>query len=72
MVFLTLDQTSLQHLHIVELYGLHEAPASEVLPAVEEQLEQDVLQHQDVHTPVSSSEVDKVEELDKGKFTAII
>uniref|UniRef100_A0A8C1T6I6 non-specific serine/threonine protein kinase n=1 Tax=Cyprinus carpio TaxID=7962 RepID=A0A8C1T6I6_CYPCA len=42
-----------------------EPPASEVLPAVEEQLEQDVLQHQDIHTPVSLTEEDKAEELDK-------
>ncbi|XP_016313657.1 serine/threonine-protein kinase pim-1-like [Sinocyclocheilus anshuiensis] len=65
--FLTLtdDQISLQHIPIVEIHDHQEAPASEVLPAVEEQLEQDVLQHQDVHTPVSSSEVGKVEELDR-------
>lgn len=35
-------------------------------------LEQDVPQQQDVNTPASLTEEDKVEELDKGKFTAII
>ncbi len=71
LVFLTLDQTSL-HIPIVEIHDLHEASASEVLPVVEEQLEQDVLQHQDVHASVSSSIVDEVEELGKGKITLII
>ncbi|KAF4116720.1 hypothetical protein G5714_004209 [Onychostoma macrolepis] len=45
-----MNQTSLQHIHIVEIHDHQEAPASEVLPAVEEQLEQDV------HTPASSTE----------------
>lgn len=40
--------------------------ASEVLPIAEEQLEQDVLPHQDDKTPVSSFEDDDTEELDKG------
>ncbi len=71
LVFPTLD-ASLQHIPIVEIHDLHESPASEVLPAVEEQLEQDVLQPQDVHASVSSSIADKVEELDKGKITVII
>ncbi|XP_016375610.1 serine/threonine-protein kinase pim-2-like [Sinocyclocheilus rhinocerous] len=48
-----------------ELHDLHEAPTSEVLFAVQEQLEQDVLQHQDIHTPVSLTEEDQAEELDK-------
>ncbi|KAF4115902.1 hypothetical protein G5714_003391 [Onychostoma macrolepis] len=39
--------------------------ASEVLPIAEEQLEQDVLPHQDDKTPVSSFEDDDTEELDK-------
>uniref|UniRef100_A0A8C1AG76 non-specific serine/threonine protein kinase n=1 Tax=Cyprinus carpio carpio TaxID=630221 RepID=A0A8C1AG76_CYPCA len=52
-----------------KIHDLHEAPTSEVLPAVEEQLEQDVLQPQDVHTPVSLTEEDKAEDLDKGKIT---
>ncbi|KTF81358.1 hypothetical protein cypCar_00014287 [Cyprinus carpio] len=60
------DQTFLQHMPIAEIHDLHEAPTSEVLPAVEEQLEQDVLQPQDVHTPVSLTEEDKAEDLDKG------
>uniref|UniRef100_A0A8C1JNM9 non-specific serine/threonine protein kinase n=1 Tax=Cyprinus carpio TaxID=7962 RepID=A0A8C1JNM9_CYPCA len=59
------DQTFLQHMPIAEIHDLHEAPTSEVLPAVEEQLEQDVLQPQDVHTPVSLTEEDKAEDLDK-------
>ncbi len=41
-------------------------------PAIEELLEQDVPQQLDVNTPASLTEEDKVEELDKGKFTAII
>ncbi|KAI2652154.1 Serine/threonine-protein kinase pim-3 [Labeo rohita] len=58
--------TSLQDIHpIVALHDHQEPPASEVLPAVEEQLEQDVLQHQDVQTPVSLTEEDKVDELDE-------
>ncbi len=72
LVLPSLDKTSLQHIPIVEIHDLHEAPASEVLPVVEEQLEQDVLQHQDIHASVSSSIVDEVEELDKGKITLII
>ncbi|KAF4111224.1 hypothetical protein G5714_008255 [Onychostoma macrolepis] len=52
------DQTSLQH--IVEIH-----PVSEVLISAEEQLEQDILQTQDVSTPVSSPKDDKAEELDK-------
>ncbi len=67
----SLDHTSLQHIPIVEIQD-QEAPASEVLPVVEEQLEQDVLQHQDVHSSVSLTEEDNVEELDKGSFTLII
>ncbi len=66
----SLDHTSL-HIPILEIQD-QEAPASEVLPVVEEQLEQDVLQHQDVHSSVSLTEEDKVEELDKGQFTVII
>ncbi|KAF4103081.1 hypothetical protein G5714_015964 [Onychostoma macrolepis] len=58
------DQTSLQHIPIVEIHELHEAPASEVLPVVEEQLEQDVLQHQDAQNPVSSTEDNEAEEPD--------
>ncbi len=54
LVFCSLDQTSLQQ--IVEIHDLGEAPVSEVLPVPEEQLEQDVLQPQDVHAPVSSTE----------------
>ncbi|KAF4099396.1 hypothetical protein G5714_019522 [Onychostoma macrolepis] len=52
-------QTSLQHIPIVEIYDHQEVPASEVLGT------QDVPQPQDVHTPVSLIEEDKVEELDK-------
>ncbi|KAK2902678.1 hypothetical protein Q8A67_007391 [Cirrhinus molitorella] len=60
------DLTSLQDIHpIVELHDHQEPPSSEVLPAEEEQLEQDVLQHQDVQTPVTLTEADKVVELDK-------
>lgn len=58
--------------HIVEIPDPQESPASEVLlPDAEEQLEQDVLQPQDVDTPVCSTEDDSMEELDMGKFTAI-
>lgn len=39
----SLDQTSLQHTPTVEIHDHKETPASEVLPAVEELLEQDVL-----------------------------
>ncbi|KAF4102869.1 uncharacterized protein LOC131521842 isoform X2 [Onychostoma macrolepis] len=39
-----------------EIHDHQEAPASEVLPAIEEQLEQDLLQPQDIHTSVSSTE----------------
>lgn len=53
-------QTSLQH-SIVEINDLHEAPVSEVLAAVEEQQEQDVLQTQDIHASISSSK-DEAEE----------
>ncbi len=64
LVFCSLDQTSLQQ--IVEIHDLGEAPVSEVLPAPEEQLGQDVLQPQDVHTPVSSTE-DEAEDPDNSK-----
>ncbi|RXN32269.1 serine threonine- kinase pim-1-like protein [Labeo rohita] len=59
----TADQTSLQE--NVEICDLGEAPASEVLIAAEEQMEQDVLKPQDIHTPVYSSKDDKAKELDK-------
>uniref|UniRef100_A0A673NDI8 non-specific serine/threonine protein kinase n=1 Tax=Sinocyclocheilus rhinocerous TaxID=307959 RepID=A0A673NDI8_9TELE len=58
-------RTSLQH--IVEIH-----PVSEVLISAKEQLEQDILQPQDVNTPVRSPKDDRSEELDKGKFTATI
>ncbi|KAL1271503.1 hypothetical protein QQF64_030519 [Cirrhinus molitorella] len=57
------DRTSLQQ--IVEIHEHQEAPVSEVLITAEEQLEQDILQFQDINTPVSSSENDKADELDK-------
>ncbi|KTF80068.1 hypothetical protein cypCar_00043385 [Cyprinus carpio] len=60
---LTDDQTSLQHIPIVEIHDHQGAPASEVLPALEKHLEQDLPQPQDVHTPVSLTEEDKLEEL---------
>lgn len=44
-----------------EINDLHEAPVSEVLAAVEEQQEQDVLQTQDIHASISSSK-DEAEE----------
>ncbi|XP_067310525.1 uncharacterized protein [Pseudorasbora parva] len=62
MEFPTLDQTSLQH--GVEIDDIGEAQASEVLNAAEEQLEQDVLQPQEVDTPVISAEDDSTEEMD--------
>ncbi|RXN06199.1 inositol-trisphosphate 3-kinase B-like protein [Labeo rohita] len=66
------DLTSLQDIHpIVALHDHQEPPASEVLPAVEEQLEQDVLQHQDVQTPVSLTEEDKVDELDEDQTSLL-
>ncbi|XP_042582807.1 serine/threonine-protein kinase pim-2-like [Cyprinus carpio] len=58
-------QTSLQHVPIVEIHDHQEPPVSEVLPAMEALLEQDVPQQQDVNTPASLTEEDKVEELDK-------
>ncbi len=46
--------------------------ASGVLPTVEEQREQDVLPHQDVDIPVISTTDHFTEELNNGRFTAII
>ncbi|KAK9969137.1 hypothetical protein ABG768_027337 [Culter alburnus] len=48
-----------------------EAPASEVLPDAEEQLEQDVLQPQDVDAPLSSAEDESMEELDKDQVSLL-
>ncbi|ROL50430.1 Serine/threonine-protein kinase pim-2 [Anabarilius grahami] len=59
------DHTPLQHITIVENPDHQEAPASEVLPDAEEQLEQDVLQPQDVDAPLSSAADESMEELDK-------
>ncbi len=49
-----------------------EVPISEVSLSAEEHLEQDVLQPQDVNTPVGSTEDDNTEDLDMCKFTSII
>lgn len=70
MVFPSLDQTSLQQ--IVEIHNHGEAPVSEVLPAAEEQLEQNVLQPQDVHNPVSSTDDDEAEEPDNSKDNTFV
>ncbi|RXN15211.1 serine threonine- kinase pim-1-like protein [Labeo rohita] len=56
------DQTSLQQ--IVEIHDHEEPSISEVLSTVDEHLEQDVLQPQDVHSPVNSTGDDEVEESD--------
>ncbi|KAK2883523.1 hypothetical protein Q8A67_017160 [Cirrhinus molitorella] len=52
------NQISLQHIPIVEIHNHQKPPTSEVLPIVEELLEQDVPQPQDVHTPVHLIEED--------------
>lgn len=62
LIFPTLDQTSSQH--IGEINDPEEAPASQVLHAAEEQLEQDVLQPLDVDAP---AEDDSMDDLDNGK-----
>lgn len=61
LVFPTLDQTSPQH--IGEINDPGEAPASQVLHAAKEQLEQDILQPLDVDAP---AEDDSMDELDNG------
>ncbi|XP_048050290.1 serine/threonine-protein kinase GRIK2-like isoform X2 [Megalobrama amblycephala] len=66
---ITDDHTPLQHITIVENPDHQEAPASEVLPDAEEQLEQDVLQPQDVDAPLTSAEDESMEELDKDQVS---
>lgn len=62
LIFPSLNHNSLQHIPIVEIHDHHEAIASEVLPAAEEHLEQDVLQTQYVNTPVGSTKDDDTED----------
>ncbi|KAK2913710.1 hypothetical protein Q8A67_002109 [Cirrhinus molitorella] len=65
------DHTSPQQ--SVEIHDLGESVSFEVLPAAEEQLEQDAFQLQDVllGTSVSSSEDDGAEELNKDQTTSL-
>ncbi len=65
LVFPSSEQTYLQQ--TVEIHDLREAPVSEVLPAPEEQLEQDVLQTHNTQNPVSSTEDTEAEEPDNSK-----